>query len=146
MPGISGYGVCHALRDEFGESLPIMFVSGERTEPYDRVAGLLVGADDYLVKPFAPDELLARVRNLIGRRQPAISSGRGAPSTLTERELDVLRLLADGLDQDDIARQLFISPKTVSRHIEHILRKLSVRSRAQAVALAFRDQLVSSGS
>ena len=41
-----------------------MFVSGERVEPFDRVAGLQLGADDYLVKPFAPDELIARVPRL----------------------------------------------------------------------------------
>ena len=45
----------------------LIFVSGARTELYDRVAGLLLGADDYLVKPFAPDELLARVRALLRR-------------------------------------------------------------------------------
>ena len=55
LPGMSGYEICRELRDEFGEGLPILFVSGFRTESLDRVAGLLVGADDYLVKPFAPD-------------------------------------------------------------------------------------------
>ena len=44
-----------------------MFVSGERVEPFDRVAGLQLGADDYVVKPFAPDELIARVRRLVVR-------------------------------------------------------------------------------
>jgi CheY-like chemotaxis protein len=62
LTDVSGYEVCHELRRLFGELLPIMFVTGTRTEPYDRVSGLLVGADDYLVKPCAPDELLARVR------------------------------------------------------------------------------------
>jgi DNA-binding response OmpR family regulator len=57
LPALSGYEVCHQLREEFGEGLPIIFVSGERTEPFDRVAGILIGADDYMVKPFAPDEL-----------------------------------------------------------------------------------------
>ena len=62
LPGMSGYEICREIRDQFGESLPILFVSGFRTEALDRVAGLLVGADDYLVKPFAPDELIGRVR------------------------------------------------------------------------------------
>src|SRR6266849_1295009 len=61
LPALSGYEVCHQLREEFGEGLPIILVSGERTEPFDRVAGILIGADHYIVKPFAPDELLARV-------------------------------------------------------------------------------------
>ena len=65
LPGISGYQVCRVLRDRLGDGLPIMFVSGVRTEPFDRVAGLLIGADDYLTKPFAPDELLIRVDRLV---------------------------------------------------------------------------------
>ena len=55
LRGVSGYEVCHELKNEFGEALPIVFVSGNRTESGDRVAGLLVGADDYLVKPFDPE-------------------------------------------------------------------------------------------
>jgi len=68
LPGLSGYEVCHQLRNEFGEALPIVFVSADRTEPFDRVAGFLVGADDYVTKPFAADELLARVRRLPAER------------------------------------------------------------------------------
>src|SRR5919198_3935192 len=70
LPALSGYEVCHQLRQEFGEGLPIILVSGERTEPFDRVAGILIGADHYMVKPYAPDELLARVRRLISSRAP----------------------------------------------------------------------------
>jgi DNA-binding response OmpR family regulator len=62
LPGVSGYEVFRELRDRCGEGLPILFISGERTDPYDRVAGLLMGADDYLLKPCDPDELVARVR------------------------------------------------------------------------------------
>ena len=54
----------------------------------------------------------------------------------------MLSLLAAGLEQVEIAKRLVISPKTVSTHIERILAKLGVRSRAQAVALAFREDLV----
>ena len=137
LPGISGYEACRALREEYGPELPILFLSGERTESFDRVAGLLIGADDYMVKPAAEDELLARVRALV-RRTPARVPSNG----LTPRELDVLRLLADGLRQAEIARVLVISPKTVGTHIEHVLTKLGVHSRAEAVALAYRHDLV----
>jgi DNA-binding NarL/FixJ family response regulator len=99
----------------------------------------MIGADDYLVKPFAPDELLTRLRSLL-RRVDAAEAAR--PHDLTPRELEVLTLLAEGLEQGEIARQLVISPKTVSTHIERILSKLGVRSRAQAVALAYREDLV----
>jgi DNA-binding NarL/FixJ family response regulator len=135
---VSGYEVCRELQDEFGEALPIVFVSGTRTEPGDRVAGLLVGGADYLVKPFDPNELLARVRRLL----PApLTDGRTAHK-LTPREVHVLSLLVDGLRQSEIAEKLFISPKTVGKHIEHILTKLGVHSRAQAVAVAVREELI----
>ena len=137
LPGVSGYEVCRRLRESFGKSLPVVFLSGERVESYDRVAGLLLGADDYLVKPFAPDELVARVQRLADRPPPSRADG-----SLTKRELEVLHLLAQGKAQPEIARELVISPKTVGTHIEHILSKLGVRSRAQAVAAAYRDNLL----
>jgi DNA-binding response OmpR family regulator len=71
LPGMSGYDVCSSLRDTFGETLPILFVTGRRTEPLDCVAGLLIGADDYLVKPLSPTELLARIRRALTRANSA---------------------------------------------------------------------------
>ena len=91
LPRISGYEVCHELREAFGESLSIVFTSGTRTEPYDRVGGLLLGADDYLAKPFAADELLARVRRLV---QHSSSLAAGDASNLTPREQEVLHMVA----------------------------------------------------
>jgi DNA-binding NarL/FixJ family response regulator len=138
LPEICGYEICRALRDEFGPALPIIFVSADRTEPSDRIAGLLVGADDYLAKPVIPDEFLVRARALVRRSGTTTASA----YALTTRELEILRLLADGLTASDIARQLFISRKTVGTHIENILRKLRVHSRTEAVARAYRDGLV----
>jgi DNA-binding NarL/FixJ family response regulator len=137
MPGLSGYEVCHRLREEFGEGLSIVLLSGFRTDGIDRVAGLLLGADDYVVKPFDPNELIARVRRLVerSRRPPEMER-------LTARELEVLTLLARGFAQNQIASRLVISPKTVATHLQHILEKLRVHSRAQAVAAAFRYGLL----
>jgi DNA-binding NarL/FixJ family response regulator len=139
LPGMSGYEVCRALRDEHDRDVAIVFVSAERTEPHDRAAGLLVGADDYVPAPFAAQELLARVRVLAGRTQAAV---RGDAHELTAREREVLALLARGRGQAEIARELSISSKTVATHIQRILGKLRVHSRAQAVALAHRERLV----
>jgi two-component system, NarL family, nitrate/nitrite response regulator NarL len=139
LPSTTGYEVCRDLREEFGAELPIVFISGARTEALDRVAGLLLGADDYIVKPFNPSELIARVKRLTDRSAP-----RELPpdSSLTTRELEVLKLLVAGLMQPEIARRLHISPKTVGKHIEHILAKLGVHSRTQAVAYAILHDLV----
>jgi two-component system nitrate/nitrite response regulator NarL len=141
---MTGYELCRQLRDTYGEGLPIIFIAGTRVDTADRIAGLLIGADDYVTKPFAPDELVARVRRAINRSASVANGGRQPRSTygLTARELEVLRLLAAGLTQRDISRELFISPDTVGTHIQRMLTKLGVHSRAEAVALAYREGLV----
>ena len=100
LPGCSGYEVCSRLRQTFGQTIGIVFLSGERTESLDRVAGLLLGADDYVTKPFDPDQLVARVRAILRRgahELPKQTSG------LTRREQQVLQLLAEGRAQAEIA-------------------------------------------
>jgi DNA-binding NarL/FixJ family response regulator len=143
LPGVCGYEVCRQLRETFGDDLPIVFVSGARKESFDRVGGLLLGADDYVVKPFVGDELVARIRRLLRHHNAPESR---VASSLTTREREVLGLLAEGMDQKEIARSLSISPKTVGTHTEHIFVKLGVRSRTQAAALAYRNDLVQATS
>jgi two-component system response regulator MprA len=119
---MTGHEVCRILKDELRPEPAILFVSGARTESYDRVGGLLVGADDYITKPFAADELLARVRTLIRRSAQETAA---APS-LTTDELEVVRLLKGGLSPADIARKLEVSPSTAQHQIEQIFEKLGV--------------------
>ena len=137
LPGVSGYELCYVLREEFGDQIVIVIVSGVRTESYDRVAGLRLGADEYVVKPFDPVELFVRVERLLERvpRHAEVE-------LLTPRELEVLALLVEGYNQKQIADLLVISSKTTGAHIQHILEKLRVHSRAQAVAAAHRYGLV----
>jgi DNA-binding NarL/FixJ family response regulator len=147
LPGLNGYEICRELRNRYGDSIAIVFISGERTAALDRAGGLLLGADDYLVKPVDPGELIARVLRLVDR---APSNGHSASSngrleSLTRREREVLDLLADGLVQAEIADRLVISPRTVATHIQRILGKLEVRSRTQAVALVLREERDVSG-
>src|SRR5437868_7604244 len=139
LPGISGYEVCRRLRDDFGDGLPIMFVSGERTQSFDRVAGFLIGGDDYLMKPLVLDEFVARVRRHMERRVRLVA---GLGAELTRRELEVLELLTDGLSQTQIAHRLFVSPKTVGTHTERIFKKLGAHNRAQAVSLSYQHGLL----
>jgi DNA-binding NarL/FixJ family response regulator len=136
----SGYQVCRDLRELFRDEVSIIFMSGERTDSSDKVAGLLLGADDYITKPFEPDELLARVSRAVARSSGEPSAGGGA--RLTPREREVLSLLANGEGTKAISARLHISPKTVSTHVQRMLIKLDLHSRAEAVAFAYREGLV----
>jgi DNA-binding NarL/FixJ family response regulator len=134
--------VCRELREQFGEQLPIIFISGARTDPSDRIAGLLLGADDYTTKPFEPEELLARVRRAVARSTSSEGKAVLEGTRLTPREREVLTLLAHGLGSRAISERLHITPKTVSTHVQRILAKLDLHSRAEAVAFAYRQGLV----
>ena len=143
LPGVSGYELCRQLKVEYGSSLPVIMISGTRTEPFDRAAGILLGADDYMVKPVDAGELVARVWRLVRCRPQTNGAANGVGTkldVLSSRERQVLALLSEGADQDQIAQTLFISPKTVATHIQRTLTKLGVRSRTQAVALALRRE------
>jgi DNA-binding NarL/FixJ family response regulator len=154
LPAMSGYEVCRRLRERYGRAVGVVFLSGERIELYDQVAGLELGGDDYLVKP--PDEgvLIARLHALArrlrqdGERPPSAllrppAALAPAPAqTLTVRELEVLGLAATGLAQKQIAQRLSISRKTVGSHLEHIFRKLDVHSQGEAVAAARERRLL----
>jgi DNA-binding NarL/FixJ family response regulator len=133
----SAYECCRALRERYGEGLPIMFLSQHRVEPSDQVAGLMLGADEYLARPLHPDVFTARARRMLVRAQ-----WRASTHPLTPREEQVLALLVAGVPAAEIATRLCITGKTTSTHIEHILAKLGAHSRAQAVAFAVRDRLV----
>jgi DNA-binding NarL/FixJ family response regulator len=147
---VSGLEVMHQLHERFGSDLPVILVSEQRTDPLDRTAGLLLGADDYLAKPLDSGELIARVRRSLRRVAPngdkANGNGNGNghrnEANLSPREKEILSLLAEGRTQRQIAAALVISSKTVATHIQHILAKLGVNTRAQAVAAAFQRGLV----
>jgi DNA-binding NarL/FixJ family response regulator len=143
---VNGLEVMHQLHERFGTDLPVLLVSGSRTDPLDRTAGLMLGADDYLTKPLDSGELLARVRRSLKRVASPATNGNGNghrdDSSLSPREREILTLLAEGRTQSQIASELVISSKTVATHIQHILSKLGVHTRAQAVALAFKKGLV----
>lgn len=126
-------------------SIPVLLFSSTRTDPLDRVVGFMLGADDYLVTPLHPEEVRWRIQRSVSRAGEG-STRRGPPSSaadatfraLTPREQDILARLLAGRTQRQIARELVISDKTVGTHIQHILAKLDVHHRAEAIALAHR--------
>jgi DNA-binding NarL/FixJ family response regulator len=144
LPGpANGLEVMRQLHDEFGGDLPVILVSARRTDAFDRATGLMLGADDYLLKPLDGSELHARVKRSLRRSAPvANGNGHKDESNLSPREREILALLAEGRTQGQIANVLVISSKTVATHIQHILSKLGVNTRAQAVAMAFQRGLV----
>ena len=145
---VNGLEVMRQLHHAFDGDLPVILVSAERSDAFDRAAGLMLGADDYLSKPLDGGELLARVKRSLRRSAAAPTNGNGNgnghanDANLSPREREILALLAEGRTQDQIAISLVISSKTVATHIQRILSKLGVQSRAQAVAVAFQRGLV----
>lgn len=87
-----------------------------------------------------PPELERLIVQRLDGRSPAAAASNEHLSALTPRERDVLQLLTEGLDGKAIAEELFLSPATVRNHIQHILAKLGVHSRVEAVALALRGK------
>ncbi|HSK14822.1 MAG TPA: response regulator transcription factor [Gaiellaceae bacterium] len=144
LPDASGYEFCRECQERYGADLPVIFIAGRRTDSSDRIAGLLLGADDYVAKPFEPDELLARVRRSLRRSRlsPRVAGSLSGQRRLTPRETQILGLLTLGLSQKEIASELVISHNTVGTHIQRLLGKLDVHNRAQAVAVALRERIV----
>jgi DNA-binding NarL/FixJ family response regulator len=119
---------------------------------------LRAGASGFVLKDDPAEQLLAAIRTVAGGEallSPGITRrvierfARIPPPThreefegLTERELDVLRLIARGLSNAEIGQELFISDTTVKTHITHILQKLGLRDRVQAVVLAYESGLL----
>jgi DNA-binding NarL/FixJ family response regulator len=125
-------------------------------------AALRAGACGFLLKDVTPEQLIAAVRLVaagdallapsITRRLIERYAGRGARteltpdlSSLTEREVEVLRLMARGLNNEAIGQTLFVSEATVKTHVAHILDKLQVENRVQAVVAAYESRLVTPG-
>jgi DNA-binding NarL/FixJ family response regulator len=125
-------------------------------------AALKAGACGFLLKDVTPEQLIAAVRLVVAgdallapsitRRLIERYAARDARSeltpdlsTLTERELDVLRLMARGLNNQAIGEKLFVSEATVKTHVAHILDKLAVENRVQAVVAAYESRLVTPG-
>ena len=135
-----GCALLREMRDRFGPDLPVVLVSAERVTPSDVVAGLLVGADDYASEAMDADEFVARVRRLVDRtgRNGHATADLRRLTALTDRERQVLSLIADGQSQKQVALSLGISVKTVGAHVQNLLVKLGVHSRVEAVALAVR--------
>ena len=111
--------------------------------------GLESGAHGYVLKE-APHETLLKAIEKVAAGEtfvdpaliPSLATGRDGQEILTQREREILQLLADGMSNADVAQQLFISQETVKSHVRHILAKLEAETRTQAVAIALREAMI----
>jgi DNA-binding NarL/FixJ family response regulator len=140
LPDMSGYLVCRVLRDEYGHTVPIILLSNGRKDSLERTAGLLVGADEYLVRPVEPGELLARIGQLIAPAPKTTANGTG--TELTRRELAVLRLVAQGRQAPEIGATLGVRPGMIATYLQRLITKLGVRSPGEAIAWCRRKHLL----
>jgi DNA-binding NarL/FixJ family response regulator len=146
LPDMSGIDVLIAIRSEFPEARLVMLTTFEGDVEVQRA--LQAGARGYLLKNMPPSELLDVIRQVhAGKKRipPEIASQlleHMSDEGLTEREVEVLREVADGNRNREIAERLFISEETVKVHIKHIMEKLGAADRTQAVAIGVRRGII----
>lgn len=146
LPDMNGIDVLIAIRTEFPEARIIMLTTFEGDVDIRRA--LEAGARGYMLKNMPPKELVEVIRQVhagkkrIPEKVAAQLAEYFGDDALTEREIEVLRYVANGQRNRDIAEQLFISEETVKVHIKHIMEKLSASDRTQAVAIAIRRGII----
>ncbi len=152
MPDMDGATATRLIRQQFPGVQVIALTSSKEQEMVQNA--LQAGAIGYLLKDVSADELARAIHAAhLGRAtlspeaaQALINAANQPPvpgHDLTERERVVLSLMVEGLNNTQIAGRLVVSPSTIKTHVSHILSKLGVASRSEAVALALRSGLVS---
>jgi DNA-binding NarL/FixJ family response regulator len=149
LPDMSGIDVVIALRSQHPEARIIMLTTFEGDVEIQRA--LEAGARGYLLKSMPPKDMLEAIRQVHAgkKRIPAEIASQLAEhmgdEALTDREVEVLRAVAEGNRNRDIANKLFISEETVKVHIKHIMEKLNASDRTQAVAIGIRRGIIDLG-
>ncbi len=149
MPGMSGLEMYEKLNARRC-TLPVIFITGHGDVPM-AVSALKEGAVDFIEKPFGDKDMLRLVEQCLAldrvnrEKNRANADAARRLAGLTEREVEVLRLVAQGLSNQDIAKDLLISERTVRNHVSSILSKLHLANRTQAALYALREGLASLG-
>ena len=146
LPEMSGIEAMIAIRNEFPDARIIMLTTSEGDVEIQRA--LEAGARGYMLKSMPPKDLVDAVRQVhAGKKRipPEIAAHLAehySDEAITAREIEVLRQIAGGNRNRDIAEKLFISEETVKVHIKHIMEKLGASDRTQAVAIAVRRGII----
>jgi DNA-binding NarL/FixJ family response regulator len=146
LPDMSGIDALIAIRTEFSDARIIMLTTFEGDVEIQRA--LEAGARGYMLKSMPPKDLVEVIRQVhAGKKRvpPEVAAHLAehySEESLTEREVGVLRHVAGGNRNRDIAERLFISEETVKVHIKHIMEKLGASDRTQAVAIAVRRGII----
>jgi DNA-binding NarL/FixJ family response regulator len=146
LPDMSGVDALAAIRNEFPEARIVMLTTFEGDVEIQRA--LSAGARGYLIKSMPPGELIEAIRQVhAGRKRipsavAAQLAEHAGEETLTAREIEVLRHIAEGNRNKDIAERLFISEETVKVHVKHVMDKLGASDRTEAVAIAIRRGII----
>jgi DNA-binding NarL/FixJ family response regulator len=147
MPGMDGLEATEEIVKRVPETAVLVFTAYSERSLLAR--GLESGARGYILKE-APHETLLRAIEKVAAGEtfidpslmPAFVSGRDGGEILTQREREILQLLADGMSNAEVAGRLYISQETVKSHVRHILAKLEADTRTQAVAIALREAMI----
>jgi DNA-binding NarL/FixJ family response regulator len=146
LPDMSGVAVLEAIRGEFPEARVVMLTTFEGDVEMQRA--LAAGARGYLLKTMPPAELVDAIRQVhAGKKRipPAVAAQLAehlSDEALTPREVEVLRHIADGNRNKDIAERLFISEETVKVHVKHVMEKLGASDRTEAVSIGVRRGII----
>lgn len=152
MPEMDGYTfVSNVRQDERTSWIPVLFLSA-KGQSQDRVKGLNVGADVYMVKPFEPEELVAQVEASLKqafrkKQQPNDGSENESKIQvpfdvhLTQTEMKVVQFVARGLANKDIADELNVSQRTVESHVSNMLGKTGLHNRTELARWAIENQM-----
>lgn len=147
MPEMDGIEATEEIMQRAPEVKVLIFTAYSERALLQR--GLESGARGYILKE-APHETLLRAIEKVAAGDtfvdpalmPSLTTARDGTDVLTQREREILQLLADGMSNADVAGQLFISQETVKSHVRHILTKLEADTRTQAVAIALREAMI----
>jgi DNA-binding NarL/FixJ family response regulator len=146
LPDLNGIEVMIAIRAEFPDARIIVLTTFERDVEIQRA--LKAGAHGYLLKSMPPQQMVETIRRVHAGQKcisPEIAAGLAehmSDEALSGREVDVLRHVATGNRNRDIAATLYIAEETVKVHLKHIMHKLGANDRTQAVAIAVRRGII----